>query len=251
MPQPAARLRVAPAQQRALEHIANSSTTPSHSVRRARALLLAAEGASDVEIARCCGVAPRTVARWRQRFREAGVGGLDRNCPGRVPPVELSARRLRVTTFGPDIGIVLDDRRLRLVGRYVGATQRALATRPADLAPDAGVAAVVDSGHVQHDLMSFLKRLDWYHPGAGDLVVLLDRISSDFDRYTVDRWLAHPKRRRFHIYVAPTTTIWHQLLIGPASVDPMQRGQWILTRRGVAAAQPLADPRTPPIRSGP
>src|SRR3546814_7589855 len=45
---------------------------------RARIVLLAASGMSDKDIGRKLDTDRRVAARWRARFLEAGVGGLDR-----------------------------------------------------------------------------------------------------------------------------------------------------------------------------
>jgi transposase len=51
---------------------------------RARIILLAAEGFSDKEIAAREGCDRRTVARWRARFIESGLDGIQRDAPRRV-----------------------------------------------------------------------------------------------------------------------------------------------------------------------
>jgi transposase-like protein len=46
-------------------------------VKRARIVLLAAEGRSARSIAEEVGVEPRIVSNWRRRFAERGLGGLN------------------------------------------------------------------------------------------------------------------------------------------------------------------------------
>ena len=54
--------------------------------RRARMVLLRAEGHSLAEIARQVGVAVRVVAKWLNRYRQHGLHGLgDKHRPGRPP----------------------------------------------------------------------------------------------------------------------------------------------------------------------
>jgi len=54
--------------------------------RRARMVLLRAEGHSLAEIARRVGVAVRVVTKWLQRYRQHGLHGLgDKHRPGRPP----------------------------------------------------------------------------------------------------------------------------------------------------------------------
>jgi transposase-like protein len=55
---------------------------------RARIILAAAGGGSSVEVARGVGVHPRTVERWRARFRRYDLAGLqDKPRPG--PPLKF------------------------------------------------------------------------------------------------------------------------------------------------------------------
>ncbi len=66
-----------------LEVMARSDSLPHRRVRQARALLWAAGGVSNGEIARRCGATTATVRRWRARFAAAGVGGVGVIAPGR------------------------------------------------------------------------------------------------------------------------------------------------------------------------
>ena len=66
-----------------LEVMARSSSLPHRQVTQARALLLAADGAANAEIARRCGTTTLTVRRWRARFAEQGLAGVGLIAPGR------------------------------------------------------------------------------------------------------------------------------------------------------------------------
>src|SRR5438309_11166596 len=69
-----------------LEARCRAPTTPQRDVRRARIVLLAAEGRSTRSIAEEVGVQPRIVSNWRWRFAEHGLGGLkDRPWAGKKP----------------------------------------------------------------------------------------------------------------------------------------------------------------------
>lgn len=58
--------------------------TPQRDVRRARIILLAAEGASTRSISRTVGVEEAVVSTWRNRFADQGLEGLkDRLRPGK------------------------------------------------------------------------------------------------------------------------------------------------------------------------
>lgn len=73
-----------------LERMARSSVLPHRQVRQARALLWAAEGIANEEIARRSNASPKTVRRWRSRFEADGVAGVGRIRPGRGRPPEIS-----------------------------------------------------------------------------------------------------------------------------------------------------------------
>lgn len=89
MSQPAEPLKVPSIHRRSLEEIARSQAAPTQEVRRARALLLAADGASNVEIAHRCGVTPRTIAQWRGRFQDNGLDAVRWSRRGRLQPDEI------------------------------------------------------------------------------------------------------------------------------------------------------------------
>jgi hypothetical protein len=65
---------------------AGAHTAPHWEVVRAKIVLLATEGTSNKEIARRLYTSPQTVSKWRKRFHEEGLGGLeDRPRSGRPP----------------------------------------------------------------------------------------------------------------------------------------------------------------------
>ena len=66
-----------------LARMAASSSLPHRQVVQAKALLLAADGVANQEIARRCQVEPDTVRRWRTRFAEKGVDGVGKIAKGR------------------------------------------------------------------------------------------------------------------------------------------------------------------------
>ncbi len=71
-------------QRKFLEQLVRVRTAEHRRVVRARALLWAAEGRQDVEIAEMAGVTARTVANWRLDFRKRGTECLvDRKRSGR------------------------------------------------------------------------------------------------------------------------------------------------------------------------
>jgi hypothetical protein len=65
---------------------AGAHTAPYWEVMRARIVLLASEGFSNMEIARKLDSTPQTACKWRKRFYEEGLSGLeDRPRSGRPP----------------------------------------------------------------------------------------------------------------------------------------------------------------------
>src|SRR5260370_42271733 len=72
-----------------LERFARGRRTEARLVLRARIVLLAADGHTDLEIAERLGMVPRTAARWRARFLKGGGGGVGGGAPppGRTPAI--------------------------------------------------------------------------------------------------------------------------------------------------------------------
>lgn len=52
------------------------STAPAGVARRARVVLLAADGVSNTEAADRMGLSRLTVPKWRDRYAQAGIGAL-------------------------------------------------------------------------------------------------------------------------------------------------------------------------------
>jgi len=67
-----------------LERRVRAHTTPQRSAKRARVVLLAADGIPNRRIAPMVGMNQHTVAQWRRRFATERLAGLkDRKRPGR------------------------------------------------------------------------------------------------------------------------------------------------------------------------
>src|SRR6202158_314324 len=69
-------IRLKPKIRKVLEARCRAATTAQRDVRRARIVLLAAQGRSTRSIAEEVRVQPRIVSHWRRRFAEHGLGGL-------------------------------------------------------------------------------------------------------------------------------------------------------------------------------
>src|SRR3982751_5280465 len=64
-----------------LERWARARSLPSRQVERAKVVLQAAAGKQDIEIAQELGISNQKAARWRKRFLQAGLAGLEKDAP--------------------------------------------------------------------------------------------------------------------------------------------------------------------------
>ena len=79
-----------------LQRRVRAHTTPQRAAKRARVVLLAADGLPNRQIAPMVGMNQHTVAHWRHRFQAERLAGLtDRQRPGR-PLVYDHDQRLRI-----------------------------------------------------------------------------------------------------------------------------------------------------------
>ena len=62
--------------------------------QRARILLLVAEGMQNKAIAQQLGVGRVQVARWRERYAESRLAGIERDLPRGAPPAKVDVARL-------------------------------------------------------------------------------------------------------------------------------------------------------------
>src|SRR5258708_10895539 len=83
-------------QQSDLSSIAQSRSLPAGYVFRAKLILMLAEGASFNAIKRQLQTTAPTIVRWKQRFRQHGLEGLDTYHPGQKPSVLTPALRARI-----------------------------------------------------------------------------------------------------------------------------------------------------------
>jgi transposase len=103
------RLQVTESDRRRLAAWVRAGTTPQRVTRRARIVLLAAEGRSVRAIAEALGVSERTVMLWRRRYEEHGADALRRDAPGRgrkpsLPREAASRVRALLATDPPEGG---------------------------------------------------------------------------------------------------------------------------------------------------
>jgi transposase len=87
-----------------LRRWAASRTLPAGDVFRARLILALAEGQSYSQIKSCLNTTAPTISRWKQRFEEAGIAGLDPRHQGsrpRVANATMQAKIVRKTQQKP------------------------------------------------------------------------------------------------------------------------------------------------------
>jgi transposase len=77
----APRVVLADEQRTTLQRWSRGRATPARLVRRAKIVLLAAEGKENIEIAKEIGVERTIVGRWRRRFVEKGLPGIEKDAP--------------------------------------------------------------------------------------------------------------------------------------------------------------------------
>ncbi len=87
---------------RILERLSKSRSTEARLVERARIVLLAAAGRENKDIASELGITRATVGRWRDRFSERGIAGIEKDAPrgGRPPKAreDLARKIVEMTT---------------------------------------------------------------------------------------------------------------------------------------------------------
>jgi transposase len=89
MRKPVVALQMSDGQRQLLESVARSQSGAHREVVRARALLMASQGAANTAIAQALSVSPASVANWRARFTEDGLARLGqvRKGRGRKPSI--------------------------------------------------------------------------------------------------------------------------------------------------------------------
>ena len=93
-------MRVAPAitltedERLELTKLVRSKLTSVRLAQRAQIVLLASEGQQTIAIAAELGIGRVQVARWRQRYAESRLAGIERDLPRGAPPVKVDVARL-------------------------------------------------------------------------------------------------------------------------------------------------------------
>src|SRR5215510_2175368 len=89
-------VRLRPKVREVLEARCRAPSTPQGEVKRARIVLLAGEGFSTRSIAKEVGVQPRIVSKWRHRFADHGLAGLNDRPRAAKPPIYGPATNKRI-----------------------------------------------------------------------------------------------------------------------------------------------------------
>ena len=123
-------LPITPADLAELRRWARSSQLPAVLAQRARILLLAADGASNTEIAQRVGISRPTVIACRRRYVRRGLEGLpDRPRSGRPQTVRQIRRTevLQVTLNPPPVRLGVTHWSTRLLARELGVSRDTVA----------------------------------------------------------------------------------------------------------------------------
>ncbi len=80
--------------------------------------------------------------------------------------------------------------------------------------------------HTAKDVLAFFKWIDLHVPKGLDVHVVLGNLSAH-KAPEVNKWLAHPRRKRWHLHFTPTSSSWLNLVEGwfhPLTERRLRRG---------------------------
>ncbi|MDZ7840390.1 MAG: IS630 family transposase [Gammaproteobacteria bacterium] len=91
-----------PSERQRLKQLARSRSTSVRLAERSKIVLLAAQGRDNGEIAEVLGISRQKVGRWRNRYHESGLAGIEKDAPRAGRRKEISKRTvnkvIRLTT---------------------------------------------------------------------------------------------------------------------------------------------------------
>jgi transposase len=120
MPPSAVRVVLRDGDRERLSGLVRASSAPAGLVQRARIVLLAAEGATNTEIAARVGATRQTVVTWRRRYVDGGLAALaDADRPGR-PPVHDEVEVVVATLEPPPEELGVTHWSTRLLADHLG-----------------------------------------------------------------------------------------------------------------------------------
>ena len=135
-------VRLKPKVRKVLEARWRAPSTPQSDAARARIVLLAADGRSTRSIAKEVGVQPRIVSKWRHRFADHGLAGLNDLPRAAKAPIYGTATNRRILALldkpppagyarwtGPLLAKVLEDVDVQYVWRFLRGHQIDLVAR--------------------------------------------------------------------------------------------------------------------------
>src|SRR6201997_2119138 len=135
-------VRLKPKIRKVLEARCRAPSTAQGEVKRARIVLLAADGRSTRSIAKEVGVQPRIVSKWRHRFADHGLPGLNDQPRAAKPPIYGQATNKRILALldkpppagyarwtGPLLAKALQDVDVQYVWRFLREHNIDLAAR--------------------------------------------------------------------------------------------------------------------------
>lgn len=85
-----------------LTRLARSKRTSVRLAQRAQIVLLAAQGLQNKDIAQQLGIGRVQVARWRERYLESGLQGIERDLPRGAPALKVDVAKLVELTTTPN-----------------------------------------------------------------------------------------------------------------------------------------------------
>src|SRR6187431_3186303 len=231
-------VRLKPKARKVLEARCRAPTTVQRDVRRARIVLLAAEGRSTRSIAAEVGVQPRIVNHWRRRFAEHGLGGLKDRLRAGKKPIYGKATNKRILALlekpppqgyarwtGPLLAKALGDVDVQYVWRFLREHSIDLAARkswcesndPAFAAKAADVVGLYVDPPCQGDCS--LCRRKAFDPGLGAGA----RLSEAAERARLDRPQPRLQAARHHDPVRRARSRYRQDHRSPFQAPPPRR----------------------------
>jgi transposase len=217
-----------------LERIVRGSTSSVRDARRARIILLRAQGKSQDEVAGELRISRPVVSLWERRFRSAGIAGLqDAKGRGRKPSVAKAklARlvsevvrppsgrtRWSVRTMASHAGVSpatvqrvwsADDIKPRRMRTHDHIRHGTITLFAALSYLDGKIISRIAARHTHVQWLSFLKQIDRQTP-SGLAIHLIDDNYSTHKHPGVKAWLVrHP---RLHMHFVPTSSSWLNLV---------------------------------------
>jgi len=105
-----------PAERELLKRLSGSRSTSVRLAERSKIVLLAAEGKENGEISEILGMSRQKVGRWRNRYREHGLAGIEKDAtrPGRKKAISRRTvnKIIQLTTQGKPANATRWSRRL-------------------------------------------------------------------------------------------------------------------------------------------